>query len=140
MSKQKAKPISIPTLCSIYEKDPSQMRKMIKKMDIPTTKVKRSEDGKVVSVISDEDHQKLVDAYPNLTAKNAGKSYVSVSEACEKLGYKNDQMSNFTRACASYNITLEKRKFNGRTQSCLTKKDFKKFMKLRNALATVDVD
>jgi len=140
MSQQESKSISLPTLCELYGKDSSQMRKMVDKLGIKKTKVRRASDNKLVTIISDEDHQMLVDFYPNLTSKDAGKSFIAVAEACEKLGYKPDQMSNFTRACASYGMELHKRKFDGRTQSCVTKKDFNKFMKIRNAIAVVDID
>jgi len=140
MSKQKkAAPISIPSLCELYGKDPSQMRKMIDKLKIKKTKVRRADDNRIVTVIADVDHQKLVDHFENMTAKNATKGYISVKDASKKLGYETSQMSNFTRACATYDIELHKKKFNGRTQTCVTIKDFKKFMKLRNTLAVVDV-
>ncbi len=138
--KQKAKPISIPTLCETYAKDPSQLRKMIKKLGIKTITVRRPEDNRVVTAISDADHQKLVDNYENLTAGKAGKSFISVSEASKALGYRDNQMSNFTRACKSFGYELHKRKFDGRTQSCISKKDFNKFMKIRKAIAIVEVD
>jgi len=140
MSKQKEKMISVPTLCDLYGKDPSQMRKMIDKLGITKVKVRRPEDNKVVTAIADSDHQLLVDNFSCLSAEKATKSHISVAEACEKLGYKNDQMSNFTRACATYGFEIQERQFDGRTQKCITKRDFSKFMKIRNAIAVVDVD
>ena len=109
---------------------------MIKKLGIVSITVRSAETNRIVTAITDDEHQLLVDTYPNLTAEKAGKGFVSVAEACEALGYRNDQMSNFTRACASYSIEIHKKKFDGRTQSCVTKKDFNKFMKIRNAIAT----
>ena len=138
--KQKSKPISIPTLCDTYDKDPSQLRKMIKKLGIKTITVRRSEDNRVVTAISDGDHQLLVDNFENLTAGNAGKSYVSSAEASKLLGYADNQISNFTRACKSFGYEIHKKKFNGRTQACISKKDFTKFKKIRDAIATVEVD
>ena len=132
--------ISIPTICELYGKDPSQLRRMIKKAGINTIKVRRPLDNRIVSAITDADHQLLVDTYENLTAEKAGRSFISVADACKKLGYREDQMSNFTRACKSFGFDLHKRKFNGRTQSCISKKDFKKFSKIRNAIAVQDVD
>lgn len=140
MSKQKEKMISVPTLCDLYGKDPSQMRKMIDKLKIKKTKVRRPEDNKVVTAIYDSDHQKLVDHFENLTAKEATKGFISFTDACKELGYKDDQMSNFKRACDSYGFEIHKKKFDNRTQSCISKKDFQKFMKIRNAIAIVDVD
>ena len=138
--KQKSKTISIPTLCKLYKKDPSQMRKMIDKLGIKKITVKRSEDNKVVTAISDSDHQKLVDTYPNLTAEKATKQDVSIAEACKLLGYKEDQMSNFTRACSkSWGIEIYEKKFDGRTQKCISKKDFEKAKSFR-ILVTTDVD
>lgn len=140
MTKQKeTKPISIPTLCELYKKDPSQLRKMIDKLGIKKITVKRSEDNKVVTAISDADHQKLVDSFSNLTADKATKQDVSIAEACKLLGYKEDQMSNFTRACQSWGIELYEKKFNGRTQKCISKKDFLKAKSFR-ILVTTDVD
>ncbi len=141
MSKQKqARPISIPTLCDLYKKDPSQLRKMIDKLGIEKIKVKRPDDNKVVTAISDKDHQRLVDEYPNLTADKATKQDISVVEACKLLGYREDQISNFTRACAnSWGIELYEKKFNGRTQKCISKKDFLKAKSFR-ILVTTEVD
>ena len=138
--KQKSKPISIPTLCELYKKDPSQLRKMIDKLGIKKITVKRPDDNKIVTAISDEDHQKLVDTYPNLTADKATKQDVSIAEACKLLGYKEDQISNFTRACAnSWGIEIYEKKFNGRTQKCISKKDFNKAKSFR-ILVTTEVD
>lgn len=139
MSKQKAKPISVPSLCDLYGKDPSQMRKMIDSLEIKKIKVRRPDDNKVVTAISDADHQKLVDTFPNLTASKSTKQDVSLAEACRKLGYKDDQMSNFNRACVSWGFEIYERKFDGRTQKCISLKDFKKAEALRT-LAVVDVD
>lgn len=140
MAKQKANPISIPTLCTTYKKDPSQLRKMIDKLGIKKIVVKRPDDNKIVTAISDADHQRLVDAFPNLTADKATKQDVSIAEACKLLGYKEDQISNFTRACAnSWGITIYEKKFNGRTQKCISKKDFLKAKSFR-ILVTTDVD
>lgn len=138
--KQQAKPISIPTLCATYEKDPSQLRKMIKKLGIKTIKVRRPEDNRVVTAISDDDHQLLVDSFENLTAENAGKSFISNADAARELGYADDQLSNFARACDSYGFEIHKKKFDGRTQSCISRKDFNQFKKIRNAIAIVAVD
>jgi len=138
--KQEQKIISIPTLCELYHKDPSQLRKMIKKIGIETIKVRRPQDNRIVTAITDEDHQILVDTFANLTAKKAGKSFISVVEASKELGYREDQLSNFTRACKSFGFELHKRKFNGRTQTCISKKDFKKFSKIRNAITVQEVD
>lgn len=137
--KQPNKPISLPTLCDLYGKDPSQLRKMIDKLGIAKIKVRRPEDNKIVTAISDEDHQLLVDSFANLTADKANKSDVSLTEACRLLGYKENQLSNFTRACNSWGIDIFEKKFNGRTQKCISGKDFKKAEKLRS-IATVDVD
>jgi hypothetical protein len=140
MAKQKVNPISIPTLCDLYKKDPSQLRKMIDKLGINKIVVKRPEDNKVVTAITDEDHQRLVDTYPNLTADKATKQDVSISEACKLLGYKEDQISNFTRACSnSWGIEIYEKKFNGRTQKCISKKDFNKAKSFR-ILVTTEVD
>ena len=139
MKQVKVKPISIPTLCDLYGKDPSQLRKMIDKLGIKKIKVRRPEDNKIVTAISDKNHQLLVDTYPNLTASKANKSDVSLKDACGLLGYKDDQISNFHRACKSWNMEVYEKKFNGRTQKCISKKDFKKAEKLRS-IATVDVD
>jgi len=139
MTKQKAKPISVPTLCELYSKDPSQLRKMIDKLGIKKIKVRRPEDNKIVTAISDKDHQLLVDHYPNMTANKANKKDIAIAEAVKMLGYKEDQISNFTRACKSWNIELYEKKFNGRTQKCISKKDFKKAEKLRT-IAIVEVD
>jgi len=139
MSKQEAKPISIPTLCDLYGKDPSQLRKMIDKLNIEKLKVRRPRDNKIVTAISDENHQILVNEFPNLTAKNATKQDISVADACKQLGYLDNQISNFTRACKSWGIDFYEKKFNGRTQKCITLKDFKRAEKLRT-IATVDVD
>ena len=135
---KQTKPISIPTLCDLYSKDPSQLRKMIDKLGIKKIKVRRADDNKVVTAISDDDHQLLVDSFPNLTAKTATKSDVALVEAVKLLGYKEDQISNFHRACKSWNIEVYEKKFSGRTQKCISKKDFNKAKKLRT-LAVVDV-
>ena len=140
MKKKQEELISVPKLCELYGKDSSQMRKMINKLNIPKKVVKRASDNKNVSVITQSDHQKLVDHFENLTAKNASKDYISVAEACKKLGYKSDQMSNFTRACTRMGFSLKEKKFNGRTQKCITKNEFKKFMQVRNAITIVDID
>ena len=116
------------------------MRKMIDKLEIKKFKVRRQEDNKIVTAISDEDHQLLVDHFANLTSKKATKSHIAVAEACKKLGYKDNGISNFTRTCASYGFELQERNFNGRTQKAITKKDFNKLMKIRNAIAVIDVD
>jgi len=137
--KQKQELISIPSLCSLYEKDPSQLRKMIKKLNIVSATVRSAETNRIVTAITDEEHQLLVDTYPNLTAKNAGKSFIPVSIASKQLGYREDQMSNFTRACKSFGFELLKRKYQGRTRSCISIKDYKKFSKIRGAIAIADV-
>lgn len=139
MTKQKAKPISVPSLCELYGKDPSQMRKMIDKLGITKITVRRPDDNKIVTAISDADHQKLVDTFPNLTASKATKQDISIAEACRKLGYKDDQMSNFMRACVSWGFEISDKSFDGRTQKCISLKDFKKAVALRT-LAVVDVD
>jgi len=139
MTKQKTKPISIPTLCNLYSKDPSQLRKMIDKLGIKKIKVRRPDDNKIVTAISDKDHQLLIDSFPNMTARKATKQDVAIAEAVKLLGYKEDQISNFTRACKSWNIELYEKKFDGRTQKCISKKDFKKAEKLRT-IAMVEVD
>lgn len=139
MSKQKSNPISVPSLCELYGKDPSQMRKMIDKLGIKKITVRRPEDNKVVTAISDADHQKLVDSFSNLTTGNATKQDVALADACKKLGYKEDQMSNFTRACGSWDIEIYEKRFEGRTQKCISLKDFKKAKALRT-IAMVDVD
>ena len=139
MSKQKAKPISIPTLCDLYGKDPSQMRKMIDKLGIKKIKVRRPEDNKIVTAIQDEDHQLLVDTFSHMNSAKATKQDVAVAEAVKLLGYKDDQISNFTRACKSWNIDIYEKSFDGRTQKCISKKDLKKAKALRT-IAVVDVD
>ena len=139
MTKQ-VNPVSIPKLCELYGKDPSQLRKMINKLGIEKITVRRPSDNKIVTAISDEDHQLLVDTYPNMTARNATKQDVSISEACKLLGYKDNQISNFTRACKSWGIDLYEKKFNGRTQKCISKKNFKKAEKLRTLAPIVEVD
>ncbi len=139
MTKQKAKPISIPTLCDLYGKDPSQLRKMIDKLGIKKIKVRRPEDNKIVTAISDKDHQVLVDNYPNLTADKANKGDVALADAVKLLGYKDNQISNFHRACKSWGIEIFEKKFDGRTQKCISKKGFKKAKTLRS-IAVVDVD
>jgi len=139
MTKRKEKLISIPSLCELYGKDPSQLRKMIDKLSIPKIKVKRESDNKVVTAIYDSDHQKIVDEYPNLTAPAATKSHVSFSEACDKLGYGVKQMSNFKRLCTRMNIEIMERKFKGRTQKCILKKEYTKLKKLADALTIADV-
>jgi len=139
MSKQQMKLISLPTLCDLYGKDPSQMRKMIDKLGIKKIKVRRPEDNKVVTAINDEDHQLLVDSFSNLTANKATKQDVALAEACKLLGYKDNQISNFNRACKSWNIEIYEKKFDGRTQKCISRKDFKKAKALRT-IAVVDVD
>jgi len=139
VSKQKAKPISVPTLCDLYGKDPSQMRKMIDKLGIKKIKVRRPEDNKVVTAINDEDHQLLVDSFSNLTADKATKQDIAIADAVKLLGYKDDQISNLVRACKSWNIEIYEKKFDGRTQKCLSKKDFNKAKAMRT-IAVVDVD
>ena len=140
MAKQKQEEfISIPTLSELYSKDSSSLRKMIKKLGIQSLKVKRESDGRVVTVITDSDHQQLVNTYESLTANKAKRGYIPVIEAGRLLGYPDAQISNFTRACASYSIELPKMKFNGRTQSGISKSDFKKFEKIVNALSVKDV-
>lgn len=140
MTKQKEKLISLPTLCTTYSKDPSQLRKMIDKLGIKKIVVRRPDDNKIVTAISDADHQKLVDNFPNLTADKATKQDISVAEACKLLGYKDDQISNFTRACAnSWSVELYEKKFDGRTQKCISKQDFKKIKSFR-ILVTTEVD
>jgi len=112
MSKQKANPVSIPALCELYGKDPSQMRKLLDKLEITRITVRRADDNKVVTAISDADHQRLVDETPCLQpCAKATKNDVSIAEACKLLGYKNDQMTNFMRACASWGIEIYERQF-----------------------------
>ena len=136
----KQKPISIPTLCELYSKDPSQMRKMIDKLGIKKIKVRRSDDNKVVTAISDDDHQLLVDSFPNLTADKATKQDISLSEAASLLGYGEEQISNFTRLCKSRDYEIYEKKFNGRTQRCISRKNFNEVKKVRDAIAITDVD
>ena len=138
--KKQLNPVSIPSLCDLYGKDSSQLRKMIDKLGIHKMTVRRPTDNRIVTAISDEDHQLLVDTYPNLTSRKATKQDVAVSEASRLLGYKANQISNFTRACKSWGIELYEKKFNGRTQKCLSKKDFNKAKKLRTLAPVVDVE
>ena len=115
------------------------MRKMIDKLGIKKIKVKRASDNKNVTAIYDEDHQLLVDNFTCLLSEKATKKDVAVAEAIKLLGYKNDQTSNFTRACKSWNIDIYEKSFEGRTQKCISKKDLKKATALRT-IAVVDVD
>lgn len=135
-----AKPISVPTLCDLYAKDPSQMRKMIDQLGIKKIRVRRPQDNRVVTAISDDDHQFLVDNFPNLTAGKATTKDISLSEAAERLGYRSDQLSNFTRLCKNREFEIYEKKFKGRTQKCISMKNFKEIEKVRNAIALVDVD
>ena len=116
------------------------MRKMVDKLKIKKIKVRRPEDNRVVTAISDEDHQKLVDAFPNLTARKATTKDIAVAEAALKLGYTYDQLSNFTRLCKSRGYEIYEKKFNGRTQRCISMKNFKEIKKVRDAIAVVAVD
>jgi len=138
MTKQ-TNPISVPKLCELYGKDPSQMRKMIDKLGIKKTTVRRKSDNRTVTIISDKDHQLLVNTYPNLTASKASKRDISLKDATKRLGYKDDQISNLHRACKSWDIEVYEKKFNGRTQKCISSKNFKKMEKLRT-LTVVDVE
>jgi len=135
-----SKLISIPTLCKLYGKDSSQMRKMIDELEIPKQKVRRTVDNRIVTAIEDSDHQKLVDHFANLTAKKASDNHITMSQAMIDLGFKKDQHSNFKRTCEQYGIALKKLKVNNRTQYCLTKSGFKKLKKIRESITIQDVD
>jgi len=137
--KKKEEFISVPDIAELYGCDPSYLRKMLKKNKIKTKIVRRASDNKRVSVVSDEDHQKLIDLQANLTAEKLKKAEITVGDACKKLGFGNDQMSNFTRWCRSLGIEYTERKVNGRTQKTLKKKDFDKICSLRKAIVTLEV-
>jgi len=132
--------ISVPKLCELYDQDPSNMRKMIAKLEIKIQRIRRASDNKLVSAIVDEDHQLLVDTYPQLTAKSASKYFVSFSEAMKELGFKKDQHTHFKKTCIQFGFEVYKKKFNKRTQSCIKISDFNKFKKIRNAIVTRDIE
>jgi len=130
--------ISIPNLAKLYKKDPTHIRKMVESLGITKHKIKRKKDGRIVTAIADSDHQKLVDHFKNLTAKKASGSYICFTEAMAELGFKD--RSNFKRTCLTYNLEIHKKKFNNRTQSCLTQKSFKTLKKIRESITVQDID
>ena len=114
--------------------------KILEYPNIEKIRVRRSDDNKVVTAISDADHQLLVDSFPNLTANKATKQDISLSEASRKLGYGEDQISNFTRLCKTRGYEIYEKKFDGRTHRCISIKNFKEITKVRDAIATTDID
>ena len=136
--KKKEQFISIPDIAELYGADPSQLRKMLKKLEIKPQKIRRASDNRIVTVITDEEHQHLVNEQANLTAPKLGKNDITVADACKKLGFREDQMSNLTRWCKSLGIKYSEKKKNGRTQKTLNKKDFEKLLKIRKSIVTLD--
>lgn len=136
---KETKLISIPSLCELYGKDPSQLNKMIDKLGITKQKVRRKKDNKIVNVITEKEHLFLKESYDNLTAAKASRYFISFAEASTALGYTSDQLSNFKRTCIRFQFKIYKKKFDGRTQSCITQSDFKKLLKVKEAITVKDV-
>jgi hypothetical protein len=123
--------IAVPEIAEKYNADPSQLNKAIKNAKIKTHLVIRGETGKSCHAISDADMKTLLKLVPSLTAKEAGKDEVPLSQVANEIAEvrgNNPDISGLLKKCASRKIKLVERKVNGRLVKCLNKKDYDALM------------